>query len=248
MVLFQKNLQLYKKELKKGGFKYFINSRVKKITRYFLAHTKLLKKSQIFFYNGKFFNYFYHRYNTTWDNERAIEIPISLSFINKYRNKEILEVGNVLSHYANVNHLVIDKYEIAPNVLNEDAAFFKTKKKYSLIISISTLEHIGWDEKPKNPNKVLYTIDNLYSLLEPDGVLFFTIPIAYNPHINKIINNKKIKNCSYFFMKRFSEDNQWKQCTWSDVKKLQYGFPYLNANAIAVGIIKNSRNLQTPRV
>src|SRR4030042_5946077 len=104
MVLLKKSLDLYKKELKERGFQYFKNARIKKIKRYLLIHTKLLKKDQTFSFNEKLLNYFYHPYNETWDNERAIEIPIALSFLNENKNKEILEIGNVLSHYVPINH------------------------------------------------------------------------------------------------------------------------------------------------
>jgi len=51
----------------------------------------------------------------------------------------------VLSHYFAVKHDIVDKYEIAPSVVNEDLVNFKPGKKYDLIVSISTLEHVGWD-------------------------------------------------------------------------------------------------------
>ena len=35
--------------------------------------------------------------------------------------------------------------------------------KYDLIVTISTLEHVGWDEEPRDPSKVLRAIENLKS-------------------------------------------------------------------------------------
>src|SRR6202034_3735504 len=105
--------------------------------------------------------YFYHRYNYTWKNERTIEIPIIWDIIRKNPNKEILEVGNVLSHYYQVHHTILDKYEKGDNVINEDVIDFNPKKKYDLIVSISTLEHVGWDEEPRQPLKILTAVTNL---------------------------------------------------------------------------------------
>lgn len=68
------------------------------VKRYFIFNTKKLK-------------YFFHLYNTTWKNERAIEIPIVLSYLYLYNPKEVIEVGNVLSHYIKIEHTVVDKYE-----------------------------------------------------------------------------------------------------------------------------------------
>ena len=42
-------------------------------------------------------------------------------------------------------------------------------KLYDLIISISTLEHIGWDEAPRDDTKILRALDNLMSLLSENG-------------------------------------------------------------------------------
>jgi cyclopropane fatty-acyl-phospholipid synthase-like methyltransferase len=51
-------------------------------------------------------------------------------------------------------------------VINEDVVNFKSKKKYDLIVSISTLEHVGWDEKPM---KIPRAIENLKTLITPQG-------------------------------------------------------------------------------
>jgi hypothetical protein len=82
-------------------------------------------------------------------------------------------VGNVLSHYFSVNHDVVDKYEKAEGVINRDIIDFHPSKEYDLIISISTLEHVGWDEDISDhkilhdPSKILRAIENLRGLLAP---------------------------------------------------------------------------------
>jgi hypothetical protein len=38
---------------------------------------------------------------------------------------------------------VLDKYEQAPGVINEDVVSFSPPQKYDLIVSVSTLEHVG---------------------------------------------------------------------------------------------------------
>ena len=43
-------------------------------------------------------------------------------------------------------HDVLDKYEKGNNVINDDVVSFSTEVKYDLIVSVSTLEHVGWDE------------------------------------------------------------------------------------------------------
>ena len=94
-------------------------------------------------------------------NERAIEVPIVWKIVSEYSEGRILEVGNVLSHYFSVCHDILDKYEKADGVINQDVVNFWAPNKYELIVSISTLEHVGWDESPRDPNKILRAIENL---------------------------------------------------------------------------------------
>lgn len=70
----------------------------------------------------------------------------------------MLEVGNVLSHYFPIHHDIVDKYEVCPGVINQDIADFLPQEKYDLILSISTVEHVGWDEQPQEPTKLLQVI------------------------------------------------------------------------------------------
>ena len=74
---------------------------------------KLVDKSTTFKFQGNDFKYFNHWYNTTWDNERTVEIPIICRMIYENNNEDFLEIGNVISHYFNIDHDIIDKYEKA---------------------------------------------------------------------------------------------------------------------------------------
>ena len=76
----------------------------------------------------------------------------------------MLEVGNVLSHYQRVCHDIVDKYEAREGVINEDVVSFDPGRRYALIVSISTLEHVGWDENPRETDKVSRALDNLERL------------------------------------------------------------------------------------
>ena len=87
-----------------------------------------------------------------------------MEMVRKYKGKNILEVGNVLSH-----HDMLDKYEMAKGVTNADVVHSTSEKKYDLIISISTLEHVGWDEKPRDDTKILLAIENMRALISSHG-------------------------------------------------------------------------------
>jgi hypothetical protein len=206
--------------------------------------------SFVYFYRGikfkpyfvlanKKYKYLYHRHNYTWCTEREVEIPIAWEIVRKYKSKKILEVGNVLNGYYNLKHDVLDKYEIAANVINEDVVKFCNGKKYDLIISISTLEHVGWDEPKRDRQKIPRAINNLKSMLSKDGVIFFTVPLGYNLYLDNLLHKNKIKLSETHFLKRISIDNKWIEVPWNTVKNSRFGYPYEAANAIMIGIIRN---------
>ena len=202
------------------------------------AHAVLLKSGRTFSFQGKNYHYFIHHYNPTWRNERTVEVPIVWSMVKKCNGKKILEVGNVLSHYLPVSHNVLDKYEKSPGVLNEDVVDYKPAEKYDLIVSISTLEHVGFDEKNKEPDKIRGAIENLKKCLSDGGKIAVTLPVGYNPELDRLIDEKKLGFTEQYFLKRVSEDNNWTETTWDDVKNSEYAEPYPFANAIVVGIIR----------
>src|SRR5947209_18908667 len=90
---------------------------------------KLFKSSRRFGLSGSSYSYFYARYNHTWANERAVEIPIIDKVVREYRGKRILEVGNVLSHYFLVQHDVVDNYERGARVINQDVGDLRPSTK-----------------------------------------------------------------------------------------------------------------------
>jgi hypothetical protein len=92
------------------------------------CYYRLFKASRTFTFQGEVYRYFYHPYNITWRNERAVEVPIVWKIVNKYVGRNVLEVGNVLSHYFPVHHDVLDKYEKAKGVINEDVVEFSPAK------------------------------------------------------------------------------------------------------------------------
>ena len=97
-------LSIIKEKLKEGGILNLIKETFEYIGDIFIGEFLNLKPIRYFEYNGKKLPYFYHKYNKTWKNERAVEIPIMLKrYLREfYGDKRILEVGNVLQHYTNL--------------------------------------------------------------------------------------------------------------------------------------------------
>lgn len=158
----------------------------------------------------------------------------------KYPEERILEIGNVLSHYFSVKHDVVDKYEKNKNVINQDVVDFRPAKKYDLIVGISTLEHVGFDENPSEPMKILQAIENLISLLNPKGKIVVTLPLGYNRTMEKLIDEDKLKLTKRYCLKRISRDNEWIETDWKDANTATYDYHYLfdTANGLVIGIIE----------
>ncbi|WP_393972112.1 hypothetical protein OXIME_000719 [Oxyplasma meridianum] len=190
------------------------------IHRTFLFHNEKLK------YSKKLYN--------SIDSERVVEIPIVKSYLKKFLTSEgkCLEVGNVLNHYFYFNHDIIDKYEVGNGIRNEDIALVKFEKCYDLIISISTLEHVGFDEPIKEHGKIRKAIDNLINALCEKGKMIITVPVKYNPEIDELLQSNPY-NFKITFLKR-DKFNIWSETNenWSSLNAYGSKFPY--ANAIAV--------------
>ena len=50
---------------------------------------------------------------------------------------------------------MVDKYERAPGVVNRDVLDLDDLGHFELVVAISTLEHVGWDEEPRRPEAAL---------------------------------------------------------------------------------------------
>lgn len=236
----KKNFNIVKNQLKTKGLVFVITKSLPSLSLFILKHFefKYLQKKRHFTLNGKKYQYFYHPYNFTYFGERCVEIPIIHEEIQKNQKSKILEIGNVLSHYFATFHDVVDKYEKAPNVINQDITKFKAQKQYDLIVSISTIEHVGWDGEIKSRTKILKAIKNIKNLLSSGGCAKITLPIGYNPYLDEILKRKngKLFNQNYF-LKRISKDGRWRQVEYQKVKNTKFNYPFPFANAILVGII-----------
>jgi SAM-dependent methyltransferase len=172
-------------------------------------------------------------------NERCVEIPIIKGILCDYQSKKILEIGNVLSKYFSFEHDIVDRYEIKGNVINQDVVDFKSTSKYDLIVSISTLEHVGWDERPRDDTKILCAVANLKNLVRPQGgLIVVTLPLGYNTALDELIKSGRLKFTNQYYLKRISKGNEWRESAWKDVQHANYGKPYPNVNAVLIGQIE----------
>jgi hypothetical protein len=201
-----------------------------------------LSRGGTFIFKGEELKYFIHTYNLTYENERTVEVPIVVAFLNSLdKTAKILEVGNVLANYGFKHPVrdVLDKYDPAPFVLNEDVINFNPSQKYDAIVSISTLEHVGWDEEIRNPMKIVTAVRNLTeNCLLPGGCMLVTLPLGYHTYFDEQLESGANFFTEKYFLKRFSAENKWMQVEYSEVKGVKYGQPFNNANALCIGIVR----------
>jgi hypothetical protein len=186
--------------------------------------------------------YFVHPYNHTWANERAAEIPVVLRFLESSDSKSILEIGNVLSHYTNSDHIVVDKNEkcLYRKVINEDFMEFRPAGQFDAIVSISTFEHVGWDEIPKDEAKSMSALLRIKSMLTPAGKALVTFPAGYNHYLDAHVEELASEGATFQCLKRISGENLWIEVALADALKCKYGTPFMNANAVIFISLKGS--------
>jgi|SRR5581483_4845143 len=194
--------------------------------------------SRTFEIGGRRLHYVCHHYNRAWRNERSVELALAFDFLERQQGRLLLEVGNVLSHYrSDLHHDVLDKYERSPNVLNEDIVDFEPAVPYEAVLSISTLEHVGWDERPREPDKVLRAYHQLRKILAEGGAMLVTCPLGQNPHLDRYVAEQALDFPERHYLLRVSKDNEWREVGLDEVRGARYHEPFRNANALFVGVV-----------
>lgn len=183
---------------------------------------------------GSEYRYFIASFNSTWANERAVELSYAQELTRPVSGDEVLEVGNVLKNYIKGDWIVCDKYENTPGVINDDVLSFELERKFSRILSISTLEHVGFDEPVQNANALPLAVRNLRNHLREGGELYVTLPLGYNPAVDQHLlrGSSGFDQIDYLIREGFTK---WRQCGQEEAHQRQYGQPYPCANALAIG-------------
>jgi hypothetical protein len=190
-----------------------------------------------FNFDGQQYDYFFHPYGATLRGERIVEVPIVLAELRSRAGQRVLEVGNVLSHYVASRHDIVDKYERGTGVLNEDILDYRPAHRYDFIVSISTVEHIGWNEHEREPEKCIQALTHMRSLLAPGGRMLVTLPWGGNPVLDRHIQSRTCLFDDLRFMKRVSRRNTWVQTTSAALVGARYGDPYPFANVLVIGSV-----------
>jgi hypothetical protein len=150
----------------------------------------------------------------------------------------ILEVGNVLNHYDHVTHEVLDKYEPGQNVINQDVCDFEPAKMYDRIVSISTFEHIGFDDRADGTSgeKIRHAVQRTRSWLRPRGRFVLTAALVYNRQFDDLVRHGLCDGAELLFMERAGRSD-WRECSSNDVLHARYSSPFPDGNALVIAII-----------
>jgi hypothetical protein len=142
----------------------------------------------------------------------------------------VLEVGNVLRFAGITGHTVVDKYEPGKDIINVDIIDYEADRLFDLVVCISTLEHVGWDEAPRDPNRAVIALDAMSRL---GGDLLITIPVGYHRPLEQHFINGPFDNVTLAV--RTSRLPRWEPRPLTELAPLQFGKPYAAGNGILIG-------------
>lgn len=196
-----------------------------------------LKAHSTFTFRGRAYSYCCAAYTFAWGSERTVEAPIFERLLREHGGR-VLEVGNVLPHYFPCAHTVVDQYEQAPGVINEDVVDYTPDQPYDLILSISTLEHVGGDEEPREPEGPQRALDNLRRHLAPGGLLVFSVPLGWNTQLDGCLRDGRIALDEQHCLRRVGALNNWVETDLETALLQPYDRRHRHANAICLGFIQ----------
>lgn len=192
-----------------------------------------------FSYQGKKLPYFRHTKGLAYTNERTVEVPVVMDYLKQKPGSKILEVGAVLHHYyPHLRKDVLDKFEPGPGIINEDIITFKPQQKYDLVLSISTLEHVGFDDDIRDSKGILKALNNIRkNCIRKGGEAIITLPIGYNKDVDKYLFSGKLEFQEEHYYRRTSWLNKWRELSKEEAKGIAYGG--FHAEGIVIGRIIN---------
>ena len=175
--------------------------------------------------------YFNHPHNQTIINERCVEIPVALRFLDIFKDDDFIELGAVLPYYIKSNHPVIDPIDQASTIKDcAENIDFSNKS----VLSISTIEHIGrGDYHMKKVDGLAQEV--LSKIYNTSKTCLISWAVGYNKPLDSYVRNSNEFN--YIFHQRVEED-RWVVSEGLHNFDAHYGKPFHNGNAV-LWIYKN---------
>lgn len=167
-------------------------------------------------------------------SERMVEVPVILTMVRAFPPEMVLEFGNVLRHHdPGLTHDCIDRLE---GPIQEDLLEWTPPRRYALVVSISTLEHVGHDGKPwygepVDPTRHRRALEVLAQAVAPGGLMALTWPVGYNRRLDQDVQDGLLPFDSLHFMRRI----QGNPPVWTEEPvdwRTRYGHPYKRGNGV----------------
>lgn len=182
------------------------------------------------------------RGNREASNERAPEAALGKWFLNKYLPSTIAEMGAVLPYYVDeINHIVVDPYDNWIGCQKIDGALYDYKNKN--VISLSSLEHVGFDEgyERKENNKAIKLLEKIVN--EADNYLI-EWGIGQHPILDEYVQNSNHLKYKIMVRENFRGIiNNWKEDNNKDNFYLPYGSVDMGVdfygNSLALVVVSN---------
>ncbi len=170
--------------------------------------------------------------------ERRVEVPVALRFLETHRRSgdRVLEVGNVLRDDAPDPRVVLDKYEAGAGIVNLDVVEYAPADPFDVVLAISTLEHVGFDEDQQDLGKFQRAVEHLYgSCLRPGGWMFISVPLGYHPEVDRILLGGHLGWGGAAVMMHVSALGEWREVPLAEVaREGPPMYPYQRHRAAAV--------------
>ncbi len=163
---------------------------------------------EYFIFQGQEFKYFDHPHNNTRINERTVEIPVSLKFLES-NLENLIEVGCVTPYYSECLHEVIDLTDDHPKSKKIDATQYDFKNKN--VLSISTVEHVGLSDYGNQVKENNAAINLCEKIIKDSLNYFITWPLGYN----KVLDSWAFDKKDTFLISR-RDDNKY---LWTEKKQ-----------------------------
>jgi len=165
-----------------------------------------------FTWNGQTLEYLNHAYNHATYNSRRVEVPIARWFLAQKPGARALEIGNVLAHYGPISWPVVDLRE--KGAINANVMAWRPEAPVDLLVSISTVEHIGYGRYGKvgRSLSVARVLLHLRSFLAADGAALVTVPTRYNPTLDQELASGRL-GADRLWALRVRGVNDWEECS-----------------------------------
>jgi hypothetical protein len=176
--------------------------------------------------------------------ERRVELPVAQWFLAQHGapGLRVLEVGNVLGGRVELPRTVLDKYEPGRDIVHADVADYQPPVPIDVIVAISTLEHVGFDEDQVDLDKFARAVRNLHDrCLGEGGWMLVSVPLGYHPEVDRAILSGHFGRGELCILRHSSALGLWTEVAAEDLERTgppMYPYELHRASAVAFWIVR----------